>query len=202
MALPVINGVVRAAQKGVTVNGTPWVNVFHCHLIAGGTPSAAQITALDSLFDNLYFSTTYTGGAPLLSLCAPGLTWVESDYLPLDGTSATTIKIHARAGSGGVTDALPAQTSAVVKHTTGLRGRAHRGRTFLAPWVENLSDAGGHIPLATRTSVLNQFLGWNAALISGGWNHVVASYLGAGSFANVTGYDMDVYFKVQRRRRV
>lgn len=202
MPLPVINGVVRAAQSGVTSNGTPWVNVYHCRLNAGGTPTVAQLNTLDALFDNLIFSTTYTGGGPLLNYCGNGLSWTLSSYLPLDGTSATSTRVHARAGLGGAGDVLPAQSSAVVKLRTGLRGRSHRGRLFLPPWVEAHNDLGGHIPTADRTAVLNQFIGWQTALTAGGWTHVVASYLAPGSYAPVTEYDMDIYFKVQRRRRV
>ncbi len=58
----------------------------------------------------------------------------NTDVLPLDGTSSTTSWTTASAGSAGGnasgTD-LPEACAQVITWQTGVRGRSHRGRTYL-----------------------------------------------------------------------
>jgi hypothetical protein len=202
MPLPVIANVARVSIEGKTPNGTSWVNVLHFHFVGGGGPLPTDESALITKLVHLYSGAAYVGGANLMSFCSNSLTLTEMTILELDGVSASRSFPQSIVGSGGATDQLPAQTSAVVKFKTGFRGRSNRGRVYLPPFLESKSDLGGHISLTDRGLILAQFAGFGADVATAQWNHVVASYIGAGAQHLVIDYDMDVYYKVQRRRRV
>lgn len=202
MALPVISGLTRVSISGTTINGTPWVNVIHLRYTGGGDPTTTNQLVAQPIIEHLYSGAAYTGGANMLSFCHPGLVMTDISFLNLDGISATLRRPVSHVGTSAAADPLPASTSAVVKLGTLERGRNRRGRVYLPPWTEAHSDGGGHITTADRALVINQWGGFQTDLQGNSWELVVASYLGSGSWRLVQAYDMDLYFKSQRRRRV
>lgn len=121
------------------------------------------------------------------------------DFLPLDGSSATT---HINSGVNPIGqntgDAIPA-AAAVVKLRTGLRGRSHRGRIFL-PYVNEARQSSGVLDSTTVTQGQTAWNGWLAAMIAGSWPLQVASYV-LGTAAPVTSIVYETKLGTMRRRQ-
>lgn len=194
--LPIITNVIRCAVEGHLSNGKNWANVMHFRK-ATATSFVAAITTLDPLVVALYDS-TFTGGFNLKG------TWRTSQgidqivYTPLDGTSASTIIAHSIAGLE-TNDALPQQTSQVVTWYTALRGRRHRGRTFLPPECEG--DNGANGTPGSPAGLQTQYNQWLASFGATGLNPVVASYKFA-SAEDVTRFLVRGIWATQRRREL
>lgn len=175
MPLPVIANVIRCAVVGTLSSGRQWVNVHHFEYPVGEAP-AATITAVDALLVHLY-SVSYGGSAnaPLAYMTNnSGIT--DINYLRLDGSSGGVTVPHILDGASGV-DSLPANTSLVVTHQTGLRGRDKRGRTFLPPLTEGANDATGGVLGAVVVGLQAQFTAFLAAATAAVEFPVVASYV-------------------------
>jgi len=197
MPLPVIADTMRVASEGHLANGNKWVNVFHIRKSAALTYAGAIVIA-DPLVFALYNANLGGGGALKNTWkTTQGLDRIR--YTPLDNSTPTTIIGHALAGVSAV-DPLPARDSCVVTWYTALRGRNHRGRSFLPPFTENDNDASGAVVAGTVTSLQLQFTGWLNSFSGSGTSLVVASYLGAGSAENVTSLLVRSVFSQQRRR--
>jgi hypothetical protein len=130
--LPVIPRVLRVALEWSGDAGQRGANVIHIESAVAG--SAAQVmAALDA-------HVTSGMWGPVCD--AASITVVN--ITPLDGVSATqsftpATPAHWTGGTGG--GCFPAE-AAIVKLTTGLRGRSHRGRIFLPFIAEAAQDDG------------------------------------------------------------
>lgn len=197
-ALPVIANVIRCSVRGTLPSGREWVNVIHI-LKPNATSIPVAIAAIDTLLLNLYTVDHAGGGFRIMSMVHTTGTLDAIDYLPLDGTTATTTVVHAAVGAGA-TDSLPAQTSLVVTAQTGLRGRRHRGRTFLPPFCEGNSDANGNPTAAATAGLQVQWNGFLADAITAVMFPVVASYRFADE-NHVTGYVVRSKWATRRKRQ-
>lgn len=175
MALPLIQGVVRAAVRGKTLSGAYWVNVHHMEYALGAsTPGTTEIATLDPLLFRLYSGTAFGTGTAWSTKAGSGVTVEQIDYVILDGSSLGSTIPHAATFAGGT--ALPPECAAVLTLLTGKRGRRFRGRIYLPQPGVTTTDANGAIVTATRTNMKDQYMGMITQLASVQWRPVVASY--------------------------
>jgi len=122
---------------------------------------------------------------------------------PLDGSSASLVVPTDLStkwqGAGSPAEIVP-QVAALIKFTTALRGRSHRGRVFL-PWCCETTLADGKLLTSTRdvlnTNWLTFIQGMQTALIT----PVVASYKLA-TAAAVMSHQAELVTATQRRRNI
>ena len=196
-ALPVITDVIACHVKGTMANGRQWVNGYHV-LKPVGMSVATAIATIDPLLVALYQTNHTGGGAAILNHMPTTSAMAAIYYLPLDGSSATTIVSHAINGAANA-DALSAATTLTVTSQTGLRGRDKRGRVFLPPFTEPENDATGK-PLATIVAGLQvNFNGFLADMTTATMFPVVASYKHA-SQSLVTTYVVRSVWASRRKR--
>lgn len=190
MALPVIASTYRVAFNWTsTLLTTTAENVMHFRESGTGVEllSAALLAHVSS---GMWQQTDQTSHISSLDITA------------LDGSALTqhlsTGSTAAFSGNGVSTDPIP-QVAVLVKHITGVRGRSHRGRSYL-PWlVESLQSKGQYLE-STRAS---QEVAWGVFLSSmrtDGWDPVVASYTLA-SAEDITSYVVEPLTATVRRRQ-
>jgi hypothetical protein len=187
-ALPVIAGIFRVAFLYQSSGGQHAVNVMH---FSSATGDAADVwSAIETNWDR-----------DLIRAVEESVTIIRLDITPLDGATATQ---SFSTGSGAIwtgeacPELLPA-VAAMVKLTTGLRGRSKRGRVFL-PFVGESVAAAGF--LATGTQGLMQAK-WSTFITDMGISGVplhVASYKNATS-ERVISANVEQAFGTQRRRQ-
>jgi hypothetical protein len=192
--LPVIPNVFRVALRWRnTVDGRTAVNVMHFQATPGPlTP------------DNVYtiLNANWTSGMVAVVQFSSLVSAV--DILPLDGTSATqTFSGFGPSGSGSG-DYVP-QVSVIAKFSTGLRGRANRGRIFL-PFVAEQFISNGAITQAEADSMTAAWATFRTNLITAHLDPVVAAYdrvhSGAGAHASlITNIVVETFTATQRRRQ-
>jgi hypothetical protein len=195
--LPVITNVVACHVKGLLTNGRQWVNGYHV-LKPSGMSIATFISTVDPLLLALYQTNHTGGGAAMLNHMPATASLQAIYYLPLDGSSATTIVSHVVAGVAGG-DALPASSTLTVTSQTGLRGRDKRGRVFLPPFVEADNDASGKPSATLIPQFQAQFDGFLADMTTATTFPVVASYKHA-SQALITDYVVRAVWASRRKR--
>lgn len=127
---------------------------------------------------------------------------IESfDCTPLDGssnTSHTPTGLTADwTGSISVADITP-QVAVLVKSVTAVRGRSHRGRSFL-PWCAESVNTAGTLSESTRASMEVAWNLFRTTMATGGWAPVVASYKLAEA-TDITNYHVEPITATQRRR--
>lgn len=213
MALPTINGVVRAACQGSSSSGQQWVNVIHFRYAAGAsTPGTTEMDLLAAELSKFYKGPNYTSGGGWVSQsCTSTTTLSTITMTPLDGSALAYQKTYS-GGGGAVGNALPGECAPVLTIRTLVRGRRARGRIYLpAPAASNI-DSAGRLSSTCATLTTNQWIGMAAALVPSQWVPGVASY-GHGTshgvptswapfftpWATVT---MDLNIDVQRRRKM
>jgi hypothetical protein len=102
----------------------------------------------------------------------------EVDITKLDGSSATQSFATGLAakwsGAQGAQDIIP-QVCALVKFTTSLRGRSHRGRIFLPAPGESVCS-NGLLNLANQSAMQLDWDTWLTNMTTAGVTPVVASY--------------------------
>lgn len=214
--LPTITNVLRAAVRGLTATGQPWVNVIHFRYT--GTPSAGWVTeinALDPILFKFYGGPIYTGGYFILQQMGSNSSIQDITYTPLDGTTVSTVKPHIQAGSVAPGVGAPSEVAAVLTLRTDHRGRRYRGRIYLITNVASNYGADGNLIATYVNNVITQWNGMASAMVSANWKPVVASY---GNYrgvpdkhgvvttwtpfaTDVTSVTMDVRPDVQRRRK-
>lgn len=167
MPLPVIPGGLRVTVAGQCDGGARWANTWAIKVISGVDPDASAILAIHTIFRQLYLGPAVSGGSSVMGACSTGTTLDGFGYTPLDGTSGAIF--FPETGVGGATgETLPAQTSAVMTIRTADRGRRNRGRVFLPPFGEEHSDSLGHVNAATRVLLVDQAVGVESELFTGG----------------------------------
>lgn len=196
MALPVIADVVRCGVEGVMPNGRHWANVLHFKRSGVGT-WATVIAALDPLL-YAFWNTALSGGSPVKQYMNNAWSMQRIRYTPLDGTTATVVIPHVLAGSQAG-DALPSNVALVMSQYTALRGRQHRGRTYIGGFDELFNQTTG-VANPTYVATLNtQAAGLLTSLVGSVVALVVASYKYASS-EPVTALTFNGTWDTQRRR--
>jgi len=197
--LPVIANTFRIGLHWTTAGGQSGANVFHLQATAPGHTAADCMEALDDAVT-----------AAMWGMVASAWSVDEVHITPLDGISATNAftpatPAHWFGGTGG--DFVPA-VSGVLKFTTALRGRAHRGRMFCMPPAES-QISNGKFTDGTPATSATAWAAFQAALFVDAdftSNLVVASYdrkhSGAGATATVvTAIQGETTCATQRRRQ-
>jgi hypothetical protein len=195
--LPVITNVISCHVKGTLANGRQWVNGYHV-LKPSASSVAAAIAAIDPILLALYNVAHTGGGVSILAQMPTSSNMVAIYYLPLDGTSATTIVSHSLSG-GAAGDALPASATLTVTSQTGQRGRDKRGRVFLPPFIEADNDATGKPGATQVTQLQTQFDKFLLDMTTATMLPVVASYKHA-SQAIITNYVVRSQWASRRKR--
>lgn len=143
--LPVITNGFRLAHNYATVDGK-FTNVFW--LLSADTTDAVSVgTVFIDAYQNV------TGSFSMKSLHSSDVTFGSCDVTPLDGSSPTAnVPYSAGVHGGGSSPCSAANSCLVITWETGIRGRNHRGRSFL-----------GGIPAASLESGAAR---WGAGLIT------------------------------------
>lgn len=143
--LPVITRGFRVANNMQTADGT-CTNVFW---LTAGVGMNENDVALG--FQRVYFDVT--AGPTIASLQSSNLQMINTEVTALDGTTPTIVVPYPALSVGLVVgQSAPINCALVLTWTTGQRGIAHRGRTFL-PGIPSASIETG----SGR---------WNSALIA------------------------------------
>jgi hypothetical protein len=188
--LPVIADTYRVAVIWTGVGAVNPVNVMHFRDDTSTSTAHDLAAVINASFGSSCFNHLSTDQTSNLL-----------KITPLDGTTSTTDhnipsgEFHGDT-SGPYTPAL----AQVIKLTTGLRGREHRGRVFLGPVAEAAANDG---VINSGTGLTNQQTAWESAeagLIAAGFHLVVASYKLA-SAADVTAVSVEQLCATQRRRQ-
>lgn len=192
-ALPVITNVWRCTFNWSVAGGQLAVNVIHIRDESGAATAGDIFTAIDAAADQAMWG-AQTDGASVHQV----------DLLPLDGVHATSSfptgsPAKWTGGSGGTT--WTPQNANLIKVTTGLRGRSHRGRVFL-PFVDESAGSDGVMLSATVTSVTAAWQDFDDDLSAGtpSLSFGVASYKLA-QFNEATSILAESLFGTQRRRQ-
>lgn len=152
--LPVIAQTFRVALEWHHSNGQIAVNVIHIHTAgAGKLASDVQENLDDNISSNMWL--TVSSGAVVTAIA----------ITPLDGVSATLTSAPAvPAGwTGGASGDFSPATATLIKETTALRGREHRGRVFL-PFTAESQMSDGVIDPTTAASVTTAWNGFQGAI--------------------------------------
>lgn len=174
--LPTIPGVVRCAVSGLTPSGRKWTNVHHMRYAAGASsPGTTEIDNMDVELFRFYSGTAYAGGTAVLSNCVVAVTTVQIDYTVLDGAALAYSKVHNAAGTVAG-NSQPSEVAAVLTLRTNTRGRRYRGRLYLPPAHQSMTDTAGNWTATYRNNITGQYTGMMTALAAKQWVPVVASY--------------------------
>ena len=147
--LPVIADTYRTALTWTDATGQSAVNVMHFRWLLGTNDTDGLMTFLNgAVTANMW-----------LPVCSDSVV-TDVAITPLDGISATqhyapTTPAHWTGGNPA--DFSPA-TAVIVKLTTPLRGRSHRGRVFLPLISENIISDGR----LNSTTAANVTTAWEA----------------------------------------
>lgn len=191
--LPVIAGIFRCSLLWSIAGGQDAVNVIHVRDVAGGHNAVDIFNVLDTEVEGQMW-----GGQ------TDGASVHQVDIIPLDGVTGTqsfpTGSPAKWTGQSGGTTWNPANAE-LIKLTTGLRGRSHRGRIFL-PFVDAAAATDGVMNGAIVTSTTTSWTDFQADLLAAvsPLSIVVASYKLA-SAANITGISTESVLGTQRRRQ-
>ena len=166
--LPVLTDVFRCVLR-YTAAGQNAVNVMHIQSTSTATPSDIY-TAFDAAWTTNQLA--YAANTAHLN---------QIDITPLDGVTATqsfSLGGSKYVGGADVADYKPAE-AVMVKLTTALRGRSHRGRLFL-PFPARDATSDGIINPTTQ-GVMATAWGTFVSTLNGDsspgpYNLVVASY--------------------------
>jgi hypothetical protein len=192
--LPVIAAVYRCALNWQNPGaGGSAENIIHIHTASTGVSANAVFTCMDAHVT-----------ASMWGLVAPSLYVQSVDITPLDGTSATSN--HPTGGGAkwtgaGSGDPIPNMAS-LIKLTTALRGRSHRGRIYL-PAVPEGDQANGVLTSSLTATVATGFINWMTAMAADATTPqalVVASYKLAVA-TTITNLTCEPAAATQRRRQ-
>lgn len=187
-ALPVIADVIRTTIHREDGQGRSANNVLHFE------STGYDVAALNT---NLQASVTRTLWDPIWA----GYGAITLNYLPLDGTSATTTIIPTTMldfTGEGTGELIPAE-AALIKLRTGQRGRSHRGRIYLGGIGED-RNVNGAITTATVTELQSDWTDFVDDMATAGTPLVVASYKLATAHT-VTSIVAETIAGTQRRRQ-
>jgi len=165
------------------------VNVMHFHA-PSSSPAAIESALNAHVSANMWAHTHVNEGIN------------EVIITPLDGGGISTTILtgftSAWRGTQSTSGFLP-QVCALIKHTTSLRGRSYRGRTFLPYPVEGVVDSGVLDPTteAAMTTAWRSFL---SGMIGAGVEPHVASYKHSSSTLIIDSV-AEPYTATQRRRQ-
>lgn len=166
--LPTITHVFRCAFNWLHSDGQTATNVIHIRGDSGTETTATVMAALDA-----------TVTANMWECVVPGAVVTDVAITPLDGTSATNHFVPVTeanwTGQNG-TDFVP-QVAHIIKLTTALRGRSHRGRVFL-PFTAESEISNGLLNSGSVGNLTTHWNAFNTNLFShgGGFDWGVASY--------------------------
>jgi hypothetical protein len=198
--LPVIANVFRCSLVWDLFGQSPVpVNVIHIKALSGSLNATAAFAAINSsVVAGMWTTSSSLGGIGHVNI------------IPLDGTSATTpftTDGTAKWKGQQTGDYIPV-SGALVKFTTGLRGRANRGRFYIPVTAEAAVQDGA----ITSTYLPTAQTGWNSFLANlqaatpNPFELVVASYdrehSGNAAHATpVTAVTVESLTATQRRRQ-
>jgi len=191
-ALPTIDHVLRVALNWTSDSGQTAVNVMHFYSEEAGATPEQLATDLDA---------QATGS--MWGCIVPSASVSDIAITPLDGSTATSHYTPATpahwVGQNG-TDFVP-QVAAIIKLTTGLRGRSHRGRLFL-PFIEEGAISNGLLLSATRSGVEGAWQDFGDHMLATAhvWALGVASYKLA-TFEGASTITCEGVLGTQRRRQ-
>lgn len=149
--LPIITRGYRVANNMQTDDGT-CTNVFW--LTAG---DGENETTVAEAFQRLYFDVS--DGPTIASLQSSNIQMINTEVTALDGTTPSVVLPYPALSVGLVVgQSAPINAALVITWTTGKRGIAHRGRTFLPG-----------IPSASLETGSGR---WNTALITDAENWI------------------------------
>jgi hypothetical protein len=191
-ALPVIPNVFRVALNWTGAGGQIAVNVIH---VLDNTAAATTDDIEDAL-------DTAAGGS-LWAPVVPSASVTDIAVTPLDGVHATDHFAPGTpshwVGQNG-TDFVP-QVAVILKLSTGLRGRSHRGRVFL-PFIEEGGIQNGLLDSTTAANMTTSWSSFKTSLPTGtpSLEWVVASYK-LGTAPVVTNVVCETVLATQRRRQ-
>jgi hypothetical protein len=190
--LPTITNVFRVALTWTESGGQHAVNVMHIRDDSGGHGAGQLMTALDAhITANQWLTVVNTAVVTDVAIT------------PLDGSSATqhfNPATPAHWTGGNPPDFSPA-SAAVIKLTTALRGRSHRGRLFL-PFVSENIMSNGVLNSTTAANVSTAWVAFDTAMTSNAppWSLGVASYK-LSQFNQSTDPVCEIILATQRRRQ-
>jgi hypothetical protein len=176
--------------------------------------------------NNLYFYTpTGWNSGELSNLNAFLFDWVDQEWLPLlsqdirlksivsiDRETSTGARVETDYGGGipgsDVNDAIPNQSALVMSFLTEQRGRAYRGRNYIAGLCDN-HVVNGLIEETTLSAWLAVFNGLNSIFGASDIEHVIASASlvdpdvgGTGFTTEVSSYRANASPGVRRSRKM
>lgn len=186
MPLPVIPDTYRCALNWEIGIGQSAVNVIHI-LRASATASLIASSIDANVTTNMWNAISTTALMNMLVVT------------PLDGSSASfsLATSGAKWSGGSAGDVLP-QVSVLVKAQTQLRGRSHRGRSFL-PGIAEGAVAGGFLGAPAQALMQTAWNNFLAAMIAAGSQPVIASYK-LSSQVPISSYTVELATGTQRRR--
>lgn len=191
-ALPVIANVYRVALNWTAGSGQDAVNVIH---ILDNTAAATDTTiraALDAAADTLMWTAV-----------VPSAAVTDIAITPLDGVHGTTHLAPGTpakwTGQNGTIYAPAA--AAMIKLSTGLRGRSKRGRVFL-PFIDTTANVDGLLNATDAAAMTTAWADFRDDLAAGApsLSMVVASYK-LSTAAVVTEITCEFPLGTQRRRQ-
>jgi len=186
MPLPVIPDVFRVTLNWEAPNGLIAATVLHF-----GAPTLTDADVWAAI-DAHFFAGMWDALSPDASI-------TSVDIIALDGTSGTqTFGPPTNNIGNGAGQAL-AQVCALVKSSTGLRGPAHRGRSFL-PFVGETDVDAGKLIAGADSGTTTAWEAMRTAMGGAGCAPVVASYAHS-SAAIVTSYLCETVTATQKRRQ-
>jgi hypothetical protein len=187
-ALPVIPSVYRVALVWAGPGGLSAANVMH-FLNEAGTTGGLHAALLANFTANMWHA---IGSSSAIT---------RIDILPLDGISATSSTTEAVAANlhGSATGDILTSDTILVKLTTGLRGRDKRGRVFL-PFPGEVNTVNGALAGGEVTTMNTAWATWRSAMLSSGYELVVASYRYAAA-TPVGSTNVEAALGTQRRRQ-
>lgn len=184
--LPDIDNVYRVCLKWNIDNAC---NVIHVHAPSstpGGVNSAITASVTSAMWSPMLQSSKI----------------FQLQITPLFAESPTVLfqtDLSSKWGGGALTgDTIP-QVAAVVSKKTALRGRRHRGRTYIGPVSEG-TVANGIFTGSQPADIATAWTAFQSALVSHSMEEVVASYKEATALT-VTSYSMRTACGTMRRRQ-
>lgn len=186
--LPIISNVYRVAMHWIENGGQHAINVIH--LQSSGVTALTVANTLDANVTAAMWGTVAnTAHVDYL------------DVIALDGSSGTVRKTTAGAKwTGAATGEWTPQVATLIKETTGLRGRANRGRLYL-PFTAEAQGFAGTVLAATVTSMQTAWTTFLTAMTTATTFPVVASYKAPAHATIINAYAVEATQGTQRRRQ-
>jgi hypothetical protein len=127
----IIRVVAELTRSGVSVGA----NVFHFQVTTPELDGAqASVDALETFYDSIKGVYTSTTTITIGSVVA---TVGETPNRFVDGVTPAVVN------GTGATDAQPNNSAALITWRTGLAGRSRRGRSYLGPFRNGITDGDG-----------------------------------------------------------